>query len=213
MKPIHVVGLDVAFANFGMARAKINTDVDQNLYVGVTDLKLLSTTGMDKKVVRKSSDDLRRAREILIPFQTFCMPATIAFAEVPHGSQSSRASWSLGISVGILAACPVPVIQVSALEVKKATVGKKNATKDEMIEWAVNAHPDAPWLRNKGKLVLANEHLADAVATIHAGMNTDEFKRLVALFYAPTDGGQQMKDFWNSTLYKEAIPQKKYHRR
>ena len=215
MKPIQVVGLDVAFANFGMARAKIDIDTALNLCVAVTDLKLLSTTGQDKKVVRKSSDDLRRAREILAPMQDFCRGrASIAFAEVPHGSQSSRASWSLGISVGILASCPIPVIQVSALEVKMATVGKKTASKQDMIDWAVSQHPDVQWLRHGKKLVAANEHLADAVATIYAGMKTDEFKRLVALFYAPTDGRITLKDFYESTLYKDALlPKQKYHRR
>ena len=207
MKSIHVVGLDVAFVNFGMARAKLN-----NMGIDITELKLLSTTGQDKKVVRKSSDDLRRAREIIAPFHTFCLPATIAFAEVPHGSQSSRASWSLGISVGILASCPIPVIQVSALEVKMATVGKKTAGKDEMIEWAVNAHPDAQWLRHKKRLTAANEHLADAVATIYAGMKTDEFKRLVAMFYSDPD--PRLKSNFESTHFMTSgVTHKKYPRR
>jgi len=217
MKSIRVAGLDVAFSNFGMARAEIHPDGIKNLdytRVNVTDLKLLSTTGMDKKVVRKSSDDLRRARELLVPMQNFCTTATIAFAEVPHGSQSARASWSLGVSVGVLASCPIPVIQVSALEVKMATVGKKTASKQDMIDWAVSLYPDAQWLHHGKKLVAANEHLADAVAAIYAGIKTDEFKRLVALFHTRADDCQQVKDFWNSTLYKDALlPKQKYHRR
>jgi hypothetical protein len=182
MNTIKVVGLDVAFANFGMVRATVCHGTNSSLDgIFVDELKLLTTVGQDKKVVRKSSDDLRRAKELLHPLIRFCNNSTIAFAEVPHGSQSARASWSLGISVGVLAACPVPIIQVSALEVKLATVGKKTASKAEMIAWAVSRHPDAEWLRHGKKLVAANEHLADAVATIYAGMRTDEFKGLLAL--------------------------------
>lgn len=202
MKTIHVVGLDVAFANFGMARATVR---EHDLLV--TDLKLLSTKGQDKKTVRKSSDDLRRAKEILAPMQDFCRPAIIAFAEVPHGSQSARASWSLGISVGILASCSIPVIQVSALEVKMATVGKRNASKQDMIDWAVSLHPDAQWLRHGKKLVAANEHLADAVATIYAGLKTDEFKRLVALFYT---SDPHLKEMFEDTHYiRSCMPRHK----
>ena len=185
MKPIHVAGLDVAFANFGMARAEIHPDGIRNLdytRVNVTDLRLITTEGLNKKLVRKSSDDLRRARELLEPLKTFCLGRVgIAFAEVPSGSQQARSSWGLGISVGVLASCPVPVIQVSQLEVKMATVGKKTASKAEMIEWAVSMHPDAQWLRHNKKLVGANEHLADAVATIYAGILTPEFKNLIAM--------------------------------
>ena len=42
-------------------------------------------------------------------------------------------------------------------------------------------HPKAPWLRRKQSgqdvLVNKNEHLADAVAAIHTGMQTDQFRR------------------------------------
>jgi hypothetical protein len=206
MKTIHVAGLDVAFANFGMARAEIDIDVAMNMYVNVTDLKLITTEGLNKKTVRKSSDDLRRAREILEPLKTFCLNFVgVAFAEVPSGSQQARSSWGLGISVGVLASCPVPVIQVSQLEVKMATVGKKTASKQEMIEWAVARHPAAPWLYSKKRLVAANEHLADAVATIYAGMKTDEFKRLVALLSQPNDGGETARKMFQDTHYLSGL--------
>jgi len=171
-----VIGVDAAFANFGLCAAVVNGST-----IAPFDLKLLSTEGQDKKVVRKSSDDLRRAKELMVPFNLFCKTASIAFAEVPHGSQSARASWSLGIAVGVLASCPIPMIQVSALEVKLASVGKKNASKDEMIEWAIKFYPNLNWIRHAGRITNANEHLADAIATIHAGIKTNEYKGLLAM--------------------------------
>ena len=176
-----VTGVDAAFANFGLCRARIHDGLIQP-----SELQLISTEGQDKKVVRKSSDDLRRAKELINPFVSFCRSSTIAFAEVPHGSQSARASWSLGIAVGVLAACPVPMIQVSALEVKLATVGRKNASKDDMIQWATTLYPNLNWIRCRGRITNANEHLADAVATIHAGIKTNEYKGLLAMLGGST---------------------------
>ena len=168
--------MDADFANFGICMAEID-----GLVIRPIELKLISTEGQDKKVVRKSSDDLRRARELLMGFHTSTHGCHIAFAEVPHGSQSARASWSLEIAVGVLAACPIPMIQVSALEVKLATVGRKTASKADMIEWATHLYPHLNWIRHAGRITNANEHLADAVATIHAGIRTNEYKGLLAL--------------------------------
>lgn len=176
MSTIHVVGIDAAFTHMGFARVSIDTNA--NRIVSLHRLRLVSTDGQHKKEVRKSSDDLRRARELHLAINAECRRAFVAMAEIPSGSQSSRASWALGIAVGILASCPVPLIQVSQLEVKLASVGRKTASKDEMISWAMKHHPHMDWLLSKGKPVKANEHLADALATIYAGMRTDSFKLL-----------------------------------
>lgn len=56
-----------------------------------------------------------------------------------------------------------------------ATVGSKTASKQEMIEWAMHHHPEANWpmkTRNKALSVITGsaEHMADAIAAIHAGL-------------------------------------------
>lgn len=177
---ITVLGIDAAFSNMGFCMANLDTDA---LDIQVDRLHLAKTVaGAHKKEVRKSSDDLRRATELYKELQAMCstvskegrMPV-IGFCEVPHGSQSARSSWGLGIATGVLAASPVRLIQLTALEVKMATVGKKDASKDEMIQWAYNRYPKANWLRWKGELTAANEHLADAVAAVYAGVRTSEF--------------------------------------
>ncbi|EPY0084352.1 hypothetical protein ACW66H_003979, partial [Shigella sonnei] len=65
----------------------------------------------------------------------------------------------------------------------KHFVGNKLTTsKEEIIQWATKKHSKAPWLRRKQSgqdvLVNKNEHLADAVAAIHTGMQTDQFRQV-----------------------------------
>ena len=70
----------------------------------------------------------------------------------------------------------------------------RKVTKDEIIEWAVKEWPKAPWLRahnrKTGSIVKANEHLADAMAVVKAGIQTPEFQRMVTL-YASTGPNMQ----------------------
>lgn len=176
-----VVGIDMAFANMGLARARL----DDNAPILCLDLKLVSTVSVDTKVVRKSSNELRRAAELVAELRAFCAGADFAIAEVPSGSQSAGAARALGIAVGVLASCPIPIIEVSQREVKLASIGTTTASKTEIIQWAVGQWPTAPWLRVKRKgamqLTASNEHLADAMATIKAGLASSEYQKLRAM--------------------------------
>lgn len=185
---IRAVGIDAAFANMGFAQVSI----DRRGLVTCTGLKLISTEGKsDGKGVRKSSTELRRARELVDALNAECLGNVIAFVEVPSGSQSAAVARSLGIVVGVIASCPIPIIEVSPMEVKIAVTGdrKVKATKDDIIKWAMKRWPDAGWILHKsngktfkkGEPQNCNEHLADALATIEAGIATQEFKRLLAL--------------------------------
>jgi Holliday junction resolvasome RuvABC endonuclease subunit len=180
---VKVLGIDPSFANMGFARGAIDIDT---MEISIENLLLLKTESQADKDVRKSSDDLRRAKELHSALMQQSKDCALIMAEIPHGSQSARASWALGISVGVLAACPVPIIQLTALQVKMATVGRKQASKAEMIEWAVTKYPSAPWAIRKGVPIQSNEHLADACAVIHAGIEHDQFKQLLALLRVST---------------------------
>ena len=104
----------------------------------------------------------------------------------------SRAMASYGICVGVLGAIrasAIPFIEVSASEVKLGSVGKKTATKQEMIQWATNNHPEAPWptYKEHGKDLISEakaEHMADAIASIYAGRETNEFQQLIQILKA-----------------------------
>lgn len=178
---LRVLCLDPSLQNLGMARAIIDTDTSG---IEIESLKLVKTEADKKnaKVVRKNSDDLERAKVLYggLHREIVDFVPDFVFVEVPHGSQSARAMASYGIIIGVLASIGVPLIQLTQLEVKMAAVGKKTATKDEMIDWAVKKYPNANWLKHGGKLVAANEHLADAIGVGHAGLMSREFLQALA---------------------------------
>lgn len=203
---IRAVSIDCAFANMGLASLGILPWSEGGLRVcqiACKDLTLIQTEALKAKQVRKSSDDLRRATELHRAFQAYirATDAQVVFAEVPSGAQSAAAAKYLGAALGILASSPVPVIEVSPMEVKVAVTGvkSKGASKEEVIKWAVSRWPDANWLRYEkgGKVVVAktkrvvswkagdlmrsNEHLADALAIAQAGVATPAFQQLIAM--------------------------------
>jgi len=184
---VRVVGLDPALSNLGIAIACVNI---HTLDIRIEELRLIQTEGDKKsaKTVRKNSDDLRRSRLLFEGMVDACEGAAFAIAEVPIGSQSARAMASYGVCMGLLASCPLPIVQVQPSEAKLAATGSKTAPKDKMIEWAMGKYPDANWLmvERGGRMVPVdkNEHLADAIASIEAGIRTDQFKQATALLKA-----------------------------
>lgn len=181
-KTIKVLGIDPALRNFGFCVATI--DVKNDKIVDVENLILAKSEDEAGKKVRRNSDDLRRAKSLVEALQEACQGCSLAIAEVPVGSQSARAMASYGICIGVLASCPIGLLEVTPTEVKVNAVGEKTATKQEMIEWAVNQFPKAPWLKRtvKGKETLRNdnEHLADALGAINAGLHSSQWKQLKA---------------------------------
>jgi Holliday junction resolvasome RuvABC endonuclease subunit len=183
-RKIAVVGFDPSIRNWGIATATVDVDT---LEVAIASIELVETEKDQAKTVRRSSDDLRRATELHDGMVAACKDGIVlAMAEIPTGTQSASGMKSNGICIGVLAACPLPLIEVNPTEVKMAAIGKKNASKSEMIEWAMTKYPTLNWLTRtvKGKRVPLNdnEHLADAIATIHAGVKTALFQSLVAVY-------------------------------
>lgn len=179
MKAVRVASLDPSFRNFGVARLVLKLETFQ---FGIESLHLIETEKDQGKQIRRNSDDLKRCQKIIREYHPLVTPCSVVFAEIPTGAQSARAATAFGIATALVASCPVPVIQVQPTETKLATVGTKTASKEEMIEWAVETYPNAPWIRDKkGKIINKNEHLADAVAVAHAGVQTDQFEQLLAL--------------------------------
>ncbi|MNK79178.1 hypothetical protein D3C87_988400 [compost metagenome] len=206
---LHGVGIDSAYANTGFAHVSIDLTMPPGpAAIKCLGLRVVSTAPEDKKIVRRSSDHLRRAREIFAAMAKECEGARFAFVEVPSGAQDANAAFGFGVAVGVLASCPASVIEVNPMEVKAAVLGfrsRKGATKAEVIEWAVKHWPSAPWLRAPHKATIAphkdkktgkvregytlpagrlldeNEHTADALAAVVAGISTPAFKQLIAL--------------------------------
>lgn len=186
MNTVRVLGCDPSLRNFGLVLAEVNID-DPSYPFEIIQMNLAQPKdeATKAKTVRKNSDDLRRASELSQAFQAACKEAVFAICEVPVGSQSSRAMVSYGICIGVLSAAPIPLIQVTPSEVKMAGCGVKTATKGEMIEAAMNEHPEGKWLTRKlkgeVKFLDANEHLADATFAIKAGLQTAEFRAAASM--------------------------------
>lgn len=177
MDKVKIVSFDPALRNLGIAKMEYDPS-DKSLTLH--DLELVQTEAADKsEKLRKSTDDLARAKVLHEAMKEACQDADIAVSEVPTGAQSARASFAFGIVLGLLAAVGIPLIQVSPREVKQASVGISTATKDEMIDWATTKYPLANWRRYKGKLKADNEHLADAVAVATAGVETKQFEEVL----------------------------------
>ena len=181
---LKVVGFDPSLRNWGISKGTLTP---KGLLIHEVDL--INPALTKSKQVRQNSLDLEPAKQLCQGALKAAEDADAIFVEVPVGSQSARAMASYGICVGILGALRatgIPFFEVSPNEVKLSTVGKKTATKQEMIEWAMNAHPEANWptYNQHGKLLVSEakaEHMADATAAIYAGMATNEFQQIIRL--------------------------------
>ena len=182
---IKILGIDPSMSNWGMAKATLDVDT---LAFTIDDLILIETESEAKKGVIKQSDDLRRAKIVKEGMIEACEDVSIAVSEIPFCNPAgyAAANFNSGLVTGVLAACPVPLIQVFPAEVKFKATGIRSATKDEMIAWAIAKFPNAPWKMRtlKGKQVptKANEHLADAVAAINAGLDSQQLRQALAIY-------------------------------
>lgn len=188
MNTCKVIGLDGSLANFGIAVAEVNTDTWEIL--SVSSLELSKTAKSKDKKVKRSDDDYMRFKmhwqKILATRAS--TGATIIVGEIPSGAQDARAAFAFGGVTAMLAGLDaffihgVSTITVTPSEVKQAATGTKHADKEDVISAMYGCFPDANWIVSskpngmniktpEGKyLTLANEHLADAVGIIKAGL-------------------------------------------
>lgn len=184
---LRFASIDPSLRNFGLAIGTIDLG-EEDLPISMKSISLISTESdkSARKVVRRNSEDLVRARKLLVNTRSVLKAhdAKIIFCEVPVGSQSARSMASYGICIGLLAGLSDrPIIEVTPSEVKLTAVGNKTASKAEMIEWATALYPHLPWVKGiKSKYADKNEHMADAIAAAHAGLLTEEFARVAAIF-------------------------------
>jgi len=186
MSVVKVVGMDPSMSNWGIAVGLL--DVNQETLT-IDHLAVLKPEVPSGKQVRQNSKDLARAAELYAGALLQVTGAKAIFVEAPVGSQSARAMASYGICMGVLGALRVAghgFIELTPTEVKLAGHGTKGATKQQMIDWALRTHPEAPWptFTREGQTKVSAvkaEHMADAVAAIHAGLKTPEFTRMLPL--------------------------------
>ncbi len=153
-------------------------DVSDRLIV--IDSVTITTQKNPNKKIRASSDLIERCVDLYRGSKQFIerYRPQIIFAETPSGSQSASGMKNYGVSCFLLASLPDRCLEVTPHEVKMASVGRKNASKKEMIEWAYEQHPEAPWLVRNDFPLMKQEHMADSIAVMYAGMRTKEFEWL-----------------------------------
>ena len=184
---LNVVGFDPSLRNWGIAQGVI--DVQEQCLV-IQQLHVVSPVLVKTKQVRQNSQDLDSARQLYEDAYAMAQQAQAIFVEVPVGSQNARAMTSYGICVGVLGslrAAGIPFFEVTPTEVKKASCGKATASKQEMITWAMNQHPEAPWpmYQQHNKMLVSEakaEHMADAIGAIYAGVRDNQFKQWLNIF-------------------------------
>lgn len=186
MAYITIAGCDPSMNNFGFCKGKI--DLDSGVFSLEKILLSQAPPESKNKSVRKNSQDLSRARIHTEATRAFLKDVDVVCVEIPVGSQSARAMASYGICIGVLASIDTPMVQVTPTEVKMVATGTKTASKKDMINWANTLYPEADWLTKKvhGVITLVdkNEHIADAIAAMHAGVKTDQFKGMLSAFRA-----------------------------
>ena len=184
---IPVVGMDPSLRNWGLAESYLDLETGM---LDVPHLSLVQTNEPKGKQVRQNSHDLEAAEQLAVAALRAARKAKVVFVEVPVGSQSSRAMASYGVCVGILGAIRaegIPVIEVTAIEVKKHLSGNRTATKREMIDAASAIYPEANFPKHNGRITDKAEHVADAIGAIHAGVLTPMFQNLMRLFATTKD--------------------------
>ncbi len=177
-----VVGFDPSLRNWGMAKGTYNIKTNE---VDIHHVDITQPVLSKSKQVRQNSLDIESASQLYSKALDYIKTADVVFIEVPVGSQNARAMASYGICIGVIAALDsdTQMIQLTPTEVKLASFGKATATKSEMISWAVGKHPSINWPTHNGKINNSSaEHMADAVASIYAGVSNNQFLQLLNLY-------------------------------
>lgn len=182
MRLISILGMDPSMRNWGLAAGTYDLDSGK---IDVIDLSIIHSDPGELKQVRQNSKDLISAEILCKELYSICSKYKFIFAEVPVGSQSSRAQTSYGMCIGILGflrALGNVIIEVNPTQVKLAVGRSKTASKHQMVEEAYSLHPRANWPIRNGIVVGKAEHMADAIGSIYAGIQTEEFKSVISMY-------------------------------
>lgn len=195
MSTIRLLGIDPSLTSTGWSVLEVDTETRS--IVNVIAMGTIKTAPTKNKKQRKSSDDLDRARTIIVNLRNVIQEYDIKLAasEVPAGAQSAKAARAFGIVVGLLASLPVPMFEVTPRQVKMATCDSAVADKEDIMRWALTVTEGTP-VHDKWKTGAKNdfeielhgkymaktmEHQADSIAVGHTAAKGDEFANLAGM--------------------------------
>jgi len=193
-KTVRVIGIDPSLTATGWVIADV--DVTKWEIVDIIEMGLSETSPAGKKSkTRVSSDNVARARKQRCSMTDAIEThrAQIACSEVPSGAQSAKAALAFGIVIGLLAALPIPMVEVTPTQVKVAACDDKTADKEDIMRWALDMtrklgglafwktakKPNEFEIELDGQFLIKKmEHQADAVAVVQAALRTPEFRQI-----------------------------------
>jgi Holliday junction resolvasome RuvABC endonuclease subunit len=189
-----MLGIDPGLSNTGYAVALV--DPKARKIVKTLELGTILTERETNKTIRRTSDDLRRARKIHRELREVVDRHAISLAacEMQSTTPYKRISLNFGVTLGVIASFDFYLVEMLARDVKKAVTGDRDAPKEKIIRWALELTrgDDVRWptsaRQNRMDLsyrarhvTLAAEHQADALAVIHAALQSDQMQDLLAL--------------------------------
>lgn len=183
MSKIRLVGFDPSLRNWGYAIADYCQETRKLTMVSIGVIQPIIS---QDKQVRQNSKDIETSMKLMEAATAAAIDARLVFVEVPVGSQNARAMLAVGVCMGILGAfrsLGYPIVEVTPTEVKVTATGSRTATKQQMIKWAMDKHPEANWpmqtIKGEQHVVESKaEHMADAIGAIYAGMQLPIFSIL-----------------------------------
>lgn len=177
--PSAVLTNDPSMTAWGWAVLKSNNVVDSGCIKTVPEHK--------KQRIRKSDDTARRATEIIKKLISIIEQYDVRFilSESPHGSQNASAAVMIGMVTGIVVAIAecknIPYEMYSEQDSKKCALGRKAATKEDMID-CISTHYwndgrfSKPW---KTGIKYHDEAVADALAVHYCATQNSQLLKML----------------------------------
>ena len=163
---MRILSFDPSFNNWGYSIAELHDNKLTIIGFGV----LKNKTKKDKKV-RQNIQDLNRCIELYNGLCDLTKDIDLLCAELPVGSQSSRAMVSYATCIALTASISVlvPKLIVCTPNEVKRLVGSNTASKDDVINWVKDKHPEL----NLPSKTYA-EHICDSIVAMYVCLTKRE---------------------------------------
>lgn len=165
---VNITGFDPSLNNWGISHAEYNTETNE---LKIKDGTVLRMKSKDKNL-KQNQKDLIHAQSLYSKVYPHLKDTHICCIELPIGSQSSRAMVSYAMCIGLIGSLMnhypnTYFIFVNPYKVKQV-VGANTTTKEEIIQWVKDKHPEYSLPKAKNQA----EHIADSICAIYAGLNS-----------------------------------------
>ena len=164
------MGFDPSLCNWGWVLVETNPKGGSLSLVDMGTIRITADSSI-KKPNERLLDRTGRLWDALQELPYAWVQGT--FVEAPVGSQSASARDSYAACIALLSVMTIPLTIVTPREVK-AVSGNPKASKREMVDWATYKYPHDKWKVRGNEYCLNNEHQADALAAVVAGLRKEQ---------------------------------------